>query len=126
MVKRGCMILASFLMKLVICPAAVIIASYLLPNLNYSTLYQPIIVGLVLAAAGVMMEYLFLKEGTIWISTGMDFVASVLIVYFVSLLFVGASVTFFGAVLVGLLLAITEYFTHRWLVQTGKAQKSPA
>jgi hypothetical protein len=120
------MILASFLMKLVICPAAVIIASYLLPNLNYSTLYQPIIVGLVLAAAGVMMEYLFLKEGTIWISTGMDFVASVLIVYFVSLLFVGASVTFFGAVLVGLLLAITEYFTHRWLVQTGKTKKSPA
>jgi hypothetical protein len=113
-------------MKIVICPLAVIIASYIFPNVNYANLYQPIIVGLVLAGAGVLMEYLFLKKGTLWFSTGMDFAASVLIVYFVSLFFTGALVTFFGAVLVGLLLAVTEYFTHRWLIQTGKTQKSPA
>jgi hypothetical protein len=113
-------------MKLVICPLTVIIAAFLLPNVNFANLFQPIIVGLVLAGAGVMMEYFFLKEGTLWLSTGMDFVASVLIVYFVSLFFVGALVTFFGAILTGLLLAVTEYFTHRWLIQTGKTQKSPA
>jgi uncharacterized membrane protein len=119
-------ILTSFLMKLVICPLTVFIASYILPNVNYQTLYQPIIVGLVLAGTGVLMEYFFLKEGNLWLSTGMDFVASVLIVYFVSLFFVGSLVTLFGAILTGFLLAVIEHFTHRWLIQTGKTQKSPA
>jgi uncharacterized membrane protein len=111
-------------MKLVICPLTVIASSYLFPNVNYASLYQPIILGFILAVAGVMMEYLFLREGTVWLSTAMDFAASVLIVYFVSQFFVGAAVTFFGAILTGLLLAVTEYFTHNWLIRTGRTQKS--
>jgi hypothetical protein len=118
--------LTSLLMKLVICPLTVIVSAYLLPNVNYANLFQPIILGVILAVAGVMMEYLFLKKGTLWFSNVMDFAASVLIVYFVSQLFAGAVVTFFGAIVVGLLLAIIEHFTHSYLIRSGKTRKSAA
>jgi hypothetical protein len=116
----------SLLIKIFVCPITVIISAWLFPNVQYAAYSQAIIVGLVLAAAGVMMEYMFLKKGTLWISTWIDFAASVLIVYFVSNLFTGAAVTFFGAVLTGALLAVTEHFTHLWLIRNGKTKKSPA
>lgn len=112
-------------MKIIMCPLAVILASYLFPNVNYAALYQPIIVGLVLALAGTMMEYLFLREGTLWMNTGMDFVASSIIVYFMSLFFIGARVTVFGAILTGLILAVIEHFTHQYLIRSGKTRKVP-
>lgn len=112
-------------MKIIMCPLVVILASYLFPNVNYSALSQPIVVGLVLALAGTMMEYLFLREGTLWMNTGMDFVASSVIVYFMTLFFIGARVTVLGAILTGLLLAITEHFTHVYLIQSSKTRKIP-
>ncbi|MBU5442374.1 hypothetical protein KQI79_10105 [Paenibacillus sp. MSJ-34] len=108
------------------CPLGVIIASWLFTNVQYSAYYQPIIVGLILAGVGIVMEYMFLKKGTLWISTLMDFIASAIIVYFASNLFAGASVSFFGAILTGILLAAIEYFVHHWLIRSGKTQKSPA
>jgi hypothetical protein len=124
--QKEVMILTSLLMKIFICPLGVILSAYLFPNVNFPAFYQPILLGLILAGVGVMMEYLMLKEGTLWMSTVSDFIASVLIVYFVSLFFPGAEVTFLGAILVGLVLGVTEYFTHRWLIQNGRTQKSPA
>ena len=116
----------SFLLKIIVCPISLIVLWWLLPNIEYGAYYQPIIVGLVLAVAGVLMEYLFLKKGTLWTSVAMDFVASVLLVYFISNWFPTANVTFFGAILVGLVLGVIEYFTHRWLLRQGKTRKSPA
>lgn len=55
-----------------------------------------------------------------------DFDATTLIVYFVSLLFAGAAVTFLGAVLTALLIGVTEYFQHQWLISSGRTEKSPA
>ncbi|WP_373228942.1 hypothetical protein [Cohnella sp.] len=118
--------MTSLLMKIFICPIGVIVSAWLFPGVRYGAYYQPIIVGLILAVVGVLMEYMLLKKGTLWISTFMDFAASVLIVYFVSNWFPGAAVTFFGAILTGALLAITEHFTHLWLIQSGRTQKAPA
>ncbi|MFD0869379.1 Protein of uncharacterised function (DUF2512) [Chlamydia abortus] len=118
--------MASLIMKIIACPIGVLIAAWLFPNVDYGAYYQAIIVGLILAVVGVLMEYLLLKRGTLWTSTLMDFIASVIIVYFVSNMFAGASVTFWGAVLTGLLLAVIEYFTHLWLIRSGRTQKSPA
>jgi hypothetical protein len=124
--KAGGVSLASFLIKLVVCPLAIILSAYLFPNVNYATLFDPIIVGIILAGAGNMLEYAFLNEETLWLSTGIDFVASVLLVYFISLFFVDSRVTFFGAILTGLILAIAEYFTHLWLIRSGRTKKSTA
>ncbi|WP_375088405.1 hypothetical protein ACDZ29_19560 [Peribacillus sp. RS7] len=46
--------------------------------------------------------------------------------YFLSNLLWNASITFIGAIIVGLLLGVIEYFTHRFLITSGKVQKSTA
>lgn len=68
------------------------ILDYGLPNfgffcagINYSSLWQPIIIGLVLAIVGVGMEYFILKSGTLWMGVGADFVATVSIGHFLSI-----------------------------------------
>lgn len=118
--------MTSLLMKIIICPLSLIVAAWIFPNVQFGAFYQAVIVGLILAAAGVLMEYMFLREGTLWISTLMDFAASTLILFFVANLFAGTTITFFGAVLTSLLLAVVEYFTHLWLIKSGRTQKSPA
>lgn len=119
--------MASLLLKIVVCPLAVIAAAFLFPNVIFGVWYQPIIVGLVLAAAGTMMEYMILlKRGTLWMSTLLDFAAAVIIVYYISNMFTGALVTFFGAVLTAIIVGLTEHFTHIWLIRTGRTIKSPA
>ncbi|WP_230458988.1 DUF2512 family protein [Terrilactibacillus tamarindi] len=118
--------MTSFLLKIIACPVAVIISMFLFPGVNYDFIGQAIIVGVVLAIVGVVMEYALLKRGTLWISTAADFIVSVLIVYFLSNMVWGDTVTFFGATLIGLLLGVVEYFSHRYLISTGKTQKSPS
>ncbi|MCM3111249.1 DUF2512 family protein [Lederbergia lenta] len=117
--------MTSLLLKIFTCPIAVIVAMYLFTGVDYVSLWQPIVVGLVLAVVGVAMEYFILKRGTLWGSVIADFAASVLIVYLLSNLLWNSSVTFLGAVLIGLLLGVVEYFIHRYLITTGKTQKSP-
>ncbi|MBN6187632.1 DUF2512 family protein [Aneurinibacillus sp. BA2021] len=118
--------MTSFLMKVVTCPLAIILASFLFPNVNYSNFAQPIIVGVILALAGTMLEYLFLREGTLWLSTGADFVASILVIYLVSQFFYGARVTLMGAVATSLIIAAVEFFVHSYLINSGQTRKSPA
>ncbi|MBT2650084.1 DUF2512 family protein [Bacillus sp. ISL-34] len=115
----------SLLLKIFVCPITLIIAMYFFAGINYLSIWQPIVIGLVLAFVGVGMEYFILRNGTLWISVGADFVTSVLIVYFLSNLLWNASVTFLGAIFVGIILGVIEYFTHRFLISSGKAQNSP-
>ncbi|MFC2947741.1 DUF2512 family protein [Virgibacillus sediminis] len=118
--------MTGLIMKLIICPITVTLASFIFPNVAYAALWQPVLVGLILAVAAHVMEMFLLKDGTLWVSTVMDFGAATLIVYFVSQFLAGAEVTFIGAVLTGILLTITEIFQHRYLIQSGKTKKSPA
>ncbi|MUK87314.1 DUF2512 family protein [Ornithinibacillus sp. L9] len=111
--------------KLLVCPITVIIASLIFPNVNFAYWYQPIILGIILAVVGHLMEVLMLREDTRWLSTFMDFIASAVIVYFGAMVFANAEVTFWGAVLTGALLAITEIFQHNWLLASGRAEKEP-
>jgi uncharacterized membrane protein HdeD (DUF308 family) len=116
----------SLWIKLIACPVIVIFGMYLFDNVNYAAFYQPVVLGIILALLGVSMEYVLLKKGTFWFSIVADFVASVLIVFFISNLFTNADVTLFGAILVAILLTISEYFTHRYLIKSEKTKKSYA
>lgn len=118
--------MSSLWIKIIGCPLTLMIAAWILPNVQYGAYYQPIVVGLILAVAGVLMEYMLLREDTLWTSTLLDFAVSVLIVYFVSNLFPGAYVTWVGAFITGVLLAVVEYITHSWLIRSGRTRKSPA
>lgn len=112
------------LVKLIVCPLVIILANVIFANVNYTVLYQPIIVGLILALFAHMMEVMFLKRGTLWISTIFDFIAATLIVYLVSLL-QEAKVTFLGAILTAIILMVTEIIQHLWLIRSGRTKKFP-
>ncbi|WP_026701485.1 DUF2512 family protein [Salibacterium aidingense] len=113
------------IIKIFICPITVLISSFIFPNVNFENLWQPIIVGLILAVCAHVLEIFILKEGTFWFSSIVDFIAASIIVYVVSLFFTTATVTIFGAFLTGLLLSITELAQHNWLIKSGKTEKSP-
>ncbi|SES79427.1 Protein of unknown function [Oceanobacillus limi] len=115
--------MAGLLVKLLVCPIGIIIASWIFPNVNYAYWYQPIVLGVILAFIGYFMEILILREDTNWLSIFMDFIASTVIVYFGTMLFVNAEITILGAVLTGALLAVTEIFQHNWLINSGRAKK---
>jgi hypothetical protein len=115
--------LTSFFMKIIICPLVIALSSYVLPNVNYTSLYQPIFIGFILASVGTVMEYIFLKEGSLWTSTFLDFVAATLLLYGGSSFFDGSVVTFLGALVVATFLAITEHFTHLYLIRMKKTVK---
>src|SRR5690606_10232318 len=116
--------MTNVLLKVIMCPLAVMISGWIFPNIEFANVYQPIIVGLVIAGAGLLMEFLLLKRGTLWISTFMDFAAAVLIVYYATNLFQDASTTFLGAVLTALIIAVFEHFVHLWLIGSGRAEKA--
>lgn len=115
--------MSGFIVKLIVCPAAIILASWIFPNVHFALWYQPIVIGAVLAVIGYYMEVGMLNSKTNWVSTMMDFIVSTLVVYFGSMLFIGANVTFWGAVLTGIIIGITEIVQHYWLLGSGRVDK---
>jgi uncharacterized membrane protein YvlD (DUF360 family) len=118
-------LMTSFLLKIIVCPLGVILAAYVLPNVEYGAYYQPILIGIALAVVGVIMEYVLLHRGTLWVSTIMDFVVTAVVVYYASNSMDGAVVTFMGAIWTSVLLTVVEYFLHLWLIRSGRTRKTP-
>jgi hypothetical protein len=116
--------MTSLWMKVVLCPLIVGISSLLFPNVYFNSLWQPIIVGLILAASGYLLEIVLLREKTMRLSLVLDFIASILIVYFVSLFLQGAVVTLLGAILTAVILTLPEIPLHRYLINSGKTNKA--
>lgn len=99
---------------------------YFTNNVNYGAIWQPILVALVLLAVGVPMEYRWLRKGNLWSSVFLDFVSAFIIIWGLSSVFNGASVTFAGALMTSAVIGVCEYFLHRYLLGSKKAKKSPA
>ncbi|MFZ5986053.1 MAG: DUF2512 family protein [Bacillota bacterium] len=116
--------MTGLLMKLVICPVTLLISDVLFNGVNYYNIYQPIIVGIVLAVAAHMMELLLLRKGTLRMSNIADFIAAFAIVYLSQFLLPFAAVTFTGALFTAALLTITEHFQHLYLIKSGKTRKT--
>lgn len=118
--KERSLYMTGYIVKLIVCPIMVIIAGMVFPNVNFANLFQPIMLGILLATVGYLMELMILNRKTIGLSTVADLAASTLFLYFFAMFFRGAVVTFFGAFLTAVLLGVTEYVQHRWLVKSGK------
>ncbi|HEX6923364.1 MAG TPA: DUF2512 family protein [Bacillales bacterium] len=118
--------MTSLILKIVACPLILIFAMYMLDNVDYGSIWQPIIVGIVLALVGVAMEYMMLRDGSLWSSTIADFIASVIVIWALSNVFAGANVTFWGAVITSVIIGVVEYFVHRYLIASGKTKKVTA
>jgi hypothetical protein len=115
--------MTGLVVKLLVTPIGIILASWIFPNVNFAYWYQPIIIGVSLAFVGYAMELAILNENTNWLSVFIDWGVSAVVIYFGSLFFVDTFVTFWGAVLTGALLAVTEIFQHNWLLNSGRARK---
>ncbi|MFD1360519.1 DUF2512 family protein [Lentibacillus salinarum] len=118
--------MTGLMVKLLVCPIGLYVASWLFPNVDFGYWYQPIILGVVLAFVGYFMERAMLREETNWLSVGTDFIVSTLIVYFGAMLLADTAITFFGALLAGAVLAVAEIFQHNWLLNSGRVEKEEA
>lgn len=115
--------MSGLVVKLLVTPIGIVLASWIFPNVNFGSWYQPIIIGVLLAFIGFAMELAILNENTNWLSTFIDWGVSTIFIYFGAMFFVNTSVTFWGAFLTGALLAVTEIFQHNWLLNSGRTQK---
>lgn len=115
---------ANLVAKLILGPAIVLLAAGLLPNVQYGAWYEPILVGLTIGAAGYMTELIMLSRQSMWISTFADLALAFGILFVVSNAFAGASVTWFGALLTALMIAVTEHVAHIWLVETARMRRA--
>ncbi|WP_134700579.1 DUF2512 family protein [Ammoniphilus sp. YIM 78166] len=111
-------------MKIVVCPTVILFVNWITMDVYYPRFYQALVVGLVLAFSGHMMEVMWLQRGRLWMMTIVDFFASAAIVFVSQFFFAGAYVSMIGALIAASFLAITEYYQHRWLIREGKTEKA--
>lgn len=116
--------MTGFILKLIGCPLLVYIADLFIPGVRYANIVQIILVGVIIAIVGHLMEVLLLRSTTITMSTILDFLAAFAIVYLSQFFLPGAAITFAGALLTALIIAIAEYAQHLYLTKTHKTQKS--
>lgn len=113
--------MTGMIMKLIICPITLIALSMLMPaHINYPNILYPILIGVLIAIAGFGMEVMFLKHGTVWASTFLDFLGAGLITYISQYAVIGAYISYWGAAITGLVVAVIEHFMHIHLINSGK------
>jgi positive regulator of sigma E activity len=110
------------IMKLIVCPLAVVAEAEFLPNVNYISLYQPVAVGVVVALAGQLTENLLLR-GSLLVNLVADFFVAMTAVYCSQYFFPDTYVTWGGASITAYLVALAAGFTHLFRLEawnTGK------
>jgi uncharacterized membrane protein YjjP (DUF1212 family) len=116
--------MTGLLMKLFICPTLVLLSDLLFRGINYSNIYQPVTVGLFLALAAHISELFSLGRVSIWINNTIDFIAAFAIIYISQFYYTGSRITFTGAFLAAVILTISEYFQHSYLIRSGLVRKA--
>lgn len=115
--------MTGLLIKLIVFPVTIYLSGVFFREVNFSAIYDPIIIGLVLAVGAHMMEVWILKPGTLWINTLIDFIAAIGLVYLLGLALPGVQITLIGAINTGLMIIFTEYAQHLWLIWQNKTRK---
>lgn len=115
--------MVGFIMKIIMVPVALVLSDYVFPNLNYGTLTQAVLTGLVIAVIGHLMEVMLLHRGTVFTSTVIDFFTAFLVIYVSQFVFAGSRITLVGAFMAALVIGVVEHMTHIWLVRSGRTEK---
>lgn len=111
-------------MKAVLTPIVLILSDYAFANLNYGSLTQAIITGLIIAIIGQALEVMLLRSGKVFTSTVLDFFAAFLVIYLSQFVFAGSRITLVGAFMASVVIGVAEHVQHIWLVKSGRAEKS--
>lgn len=106
------------ILKLVLSPVIVILCDLFSPyQINYFNVLEAIIIGLFIAITNTAIEWLFFTTGTYWITTIFDFIVTLCVVFFGSMMFPAALVSTVGALSITILITVMEWFLHNWLWQ---------
>ncbi|WP_274362275.1 DUF2512 family protein [Paenibacillus thermotolerans] len=108
-----------FLMKLVITPIGLWLCDQMLRDVHYPYATSIVLAGLLLAVVGYALEWLMLRRGTLWLTTVADWALSAAFIYASQYVIAGAYASVTGALLSGGILAIVEYFMHRYEISSG-------
>lgn len=106
------------IVKLIVTPLVVVLADALFPEVNFASLYQSMGVGFALAVIGFFLERAMLHPGTLWMTTGADFIVGFLVVYGSVFFLPTAQITAIGAGFVAIFYGVAEYVQHRWLINS--------
>lgn len=101
--------------KIIAHPLGLYIIAALMTNVNYTSVYEIITTGLVLAALAYAFDVLFIKSMSYSTNAIIKAVLTGLIVWLSQFVFVGAFVSGWGAVSTGIILGIVEYFIVRYV-----------
>jgi phosphatidylserine synthase len=106
----------SLLIKFIGIPLALILANFLFNNVDFK-LVQPIIwITAVLAPIGVLMEYIMISRISYGKQLMADFVSTLILVYLLALILPAVTITFWGSILVALLITAMEAMVHKHLI----------
>jgi uncharacterized membrane protein YvlD (DUF360 family) len=111
------------ILKIVVSPLSILFTDYFSEEINYPNIYSVIIVGLIIAFTGHLLELYTLRKGTLWISTAMDFTAATAIIYLSQLFIRGTMNTIGGALVTAVIICIFEVMLHYYLIKSGKTRK---
>ncbi len=104
------------LLKLVLTPLIVIFCDLFSPyQIEYENVLQCLIIGEAIAIVNIALEWLFFTKGTYWFTTTFDFVLTLCLVIYGSMVFPNAFVSTYGALSIAILVTLLEYFLHNWL-----------
>lgn len=110
--------ITNLILKLVLSPIIVIICDLLSPvQINYNAVYEAIIIGLCVGIVNFAIEWLMLAKGTLWVTTILDFIITLCVVFFGTMLYDDALMSTLGALTITILVTIMEYFLHSWLLR---------
>ncbi|MFS0822724.1 DUF2512 family protein [Bacillus sp. 1P02SD] len=118
--------MTGFIMKIILLPLVVAICSGIFNSFDLVAWYQPIGIGVLLAIIGYLMERMMLRRDTTVMTDIADFVTAALVVYFLTMFYDGARVTLWGAILTALVITLVEIPIHRWLIRSGRTERSTA
>lgn len=109
----------ALMMKLILTPIGLWLCDQMLGDVNYPYATTVVVAGLLLAVVGYAVEWLMLRRGTLWLTTVADWGLSAAFIYASQFVITGAYVSVTGALLSGGILAIVEYFLHRYEISRG-------
>lgn len=100
--------------KIIAHPLGLYILAALMANVNYTSVYEIITVGIILAAVAYGFDALFLRNISYSTNAIIKGVIIGFLVWLSQFVFVGSFVSIWGAVAVGIVLGIVEYAIIRF------------
>lgn len=100
----------SFIIKLIVTPLLILLATRVSTEIEYPLLYQPILIGLILAGIGQIMELKLFETRLVSLCLLIDFTAAVGIIYISQFLFNNSLITPKATLMTSVIFLLSEYF----------------